>query len=35
MALVESFSGIRGIYKEDTTDEIASKYALAYFELLK
>lgn len=34
MALVESFSGIRGIYKQELTDEIIEKYAKAYYELL-
>ncbi len=34
MVLVESFSGIRGVYEEDLTDEIAERYAYAYYELL-
>ncbi len=35
MALVESFSGIRGIYGKDLTKEIAVKYAYAYSQSLK
>ncbi len=35
MALVESFSGIRGIYGKDFTDSIAVKYAYAYYSFLK
>jgi phosphomannomutase len=34
MALIESFSGIRGIYGEELTKEVITKYAYAYFELL-
>lgn len=34
MALVESFSGIRGIYGVELTDEVIGKYAKAYYELL-
>lgn len=32
---VESFSGIRGIYKEDLTDDFIRKYALAYASFLR
>ena len=35
MALVESFSGIRGIYGKDLTDSIAVRYAHAYYSFLK
>jgi phosphomannomutase/phosphoglucomutase len=35
MALVESFSGIRGIYGRDLTDSIASKYAWSYLSFLR
>ena len=35
MALVESFSGIRGIYGEDLTDSLAVKYAYSYCSFLK
>jgi len=35
MALVESFSGIRGVYGDELTKEITAKYALAYICLLK
>lgn len=35
MALVESFSGIRGIYDKDLTESIAIKYAYAYLSFLK
>ncbi|MBI2652094.1 hypothetical protein HYX00_01395 [Candidatus Woesearchaeota archaeon] len=35
MALVESFSGIRGIYDKDLTGSIAVKYAYAYHSFLK
>ena len=35
MALVESFSGIRGIYDKDLTESIAAKYAYAYCYFLK
>ncbi|MBI2646956.1 hypothetical protein HYW99_00600 [Candidatus Woesearchaeota archaeon] len=35
MALVESFSGIRGIYNKDLTDSIAIKYAWSYYSFLK
>ena len=34
MALVESFSGIRGVYGKKLTEEIIIKYAKAYYELL-
>jgi phosphomannomutase len=33
--IVESFSGIRGIYKEDLSDDIIRKYALAYAGFLE
>ena len=35
MALVESFSGIRGIYDKDLTESIAAGYAYAYYSFLK
>ena len=35
MALVESFSGIRGIYDKDLTDAIAVRYAYSYCSFLK
>lgn len=35
MALVESFSGIRGIYDKDLTDSTAIRYAYAYYSYLK
>ncbi|MAG91976.1 hypothetical protein CMO83_04840 [Candidatus Woesearchaeota archaeon] len=35
MALVESFSGVRGIYDKDLTESIAVRYAHAYFTFLK
>lgn len=35
MALVESFSGIRGIYGKDLTDSIAARYAFAYLSFLR
>ncbi len=35
MALVESFSGIRGIYGKDLTESIAIKYAYAYTTFLR
>ena len=35
MAIVESFSGIRGIYGKDLTDSVAVKYAYAYCSFLK
>src|SRR3989338_5712143 len=35
MALVESFSGIRGIYDKDLTDSAAVRYAYSYFSFLK
>lgn len=35
MALVESFSGIRGIYKKDLTDDIAIRYAYAFAQHLR
>ncbi len=34
MALVESFSGIRGIYGKELTDSIAVRYAYAFSQLL-
>tara|TARA_Y100000310_G_scaffold241784_1_gene245849 strand:- start:12473 stop:13813 length:1341 start_codon:yes stop_codon:yes gene_type:complete len=33
MALVQSFSGIRGIYDEDMTEQVAAKYAYSYQKL--
>ncbi len=33
--LVESLSGVRGVYGQTLTPDIASKYAAAYFSLLK
>ena len=35
MALVESFSGVRGIYDKDLTDSVAVRYAYAYYSFLK
>ncbi|MBI4143452.1 hypothetical protein HY487_01055 [Candidatus Woesearchaeota archaeon] len=35
MALMESFSGIRGIYGKDLTDSIAVKYAWSYLSFLR
>ena len=35
MALVESFSGIRGIYGKDLTDSIAVRYTHAYYSFLR
>ena len=35
MPLVESFSGIRGIYDKDLTDSIAAKYAWSYLSFLR
>ena len=35
MALVESFSGIRGIYDEDLTEAVAVRYAYAYYSFLR
>ncbi len=35
MALVESFSGVRGIYGKDLTDSIAVRYAYAYYSFLR
>jgi len=32
--LVESFSGIRGVYGKDLTDEVIAKYGTAFFEFL-
>lgn len=32
--LIETFSGIRGIFSESLTEEVAQKYALAYVSLL-
>jgi phosphomannomutase/phosphoglucomutase len=34
MVLIESFSGIRGIYEKEITKEIIEKYSLAYISLL-
>ena len=35
MALIESFSGIRGIYDKDLTESVAVRYAYAYHLFLK
>ena len=35
MALVESISGVRGIYGKELTEEIAAKYAAAYLSFLR
>jgi len=35
MPLVESFSGIRGIFDKTLTEEVAVRYALSYFQYLK
>lgn len=35
MALVESFSGIRGVYDKDMTDSIAVSYAYAFYSFLR
>ena len=35
MPLVESFSGIRGIYGKDFTGTVAARYTYAYISLLK
>ena len=35
MVLVESFSGIRGIYDESMTEKVAARYAYSYLSLLK
>lgn len=35
MALVESFSGIRGIYGTELTEDIAKSYSYSYFQYLK
>ncbi len=35
MALIESFSGIRGVYNKDLTDDVAVKYAWAYLSYLR
>ena len=35
MPLVESISGIRGIYDEDLTEQVAFRYAYSYLSLLK
>ncbi len=35
MTLITSFSGVRGIYGKDLTDDIAIKYAYAYYTFLK
>lgn len=35
MALIESFSGIRGIYGKDFTDDIAVRYAFAFSNFLR
>jgi phosphomannomutase len=34
MALVESFSGIRGIYRKELTDDVALRYSYAYSQFL-
>lgn len=35
MALIKSFSGIRGIYGKDLTENVAIRYAYAYYSFLK
>src|SRR3989338_4117167 len=35
MPLVESFSGIRGIYDDSLNEQIAARYAYSYISLLK
>ena len=35
MVLIESFSGIRGVYSKDLTDNISVRYAYAFSKLLK
>ncbi len=35
MALMQSFSGVRGIYGKDLTESIAVRYAYSYFSFLK
>ena len=35
MALMESFSGVRGIYDKDLTEGVAIRYAYAYYSFLK
>ena len=35
MVLVESFSGIRGIYDDGLTEQVAARYAYSYLTLLK
>lgn len=35
MALMASFSGVRGIYGKDLTESIAAKYAYAYYSFLR
>ena len=35
MPLVESFSGIRGVYDDGLNDQIAARYAYSYFSFLK
>ena len=35
MALVASFSGVRGVYGKDLTDSIAVRYAYSYYSFLK
>ena len=35
MVLVESFSGIRGIYDDSLTEKVAARYAYSYLSLLK
>ena len=35
MPLVESFSGIRGIFDKTLTEEVAVRYALSYFNFLQ
>lgn len=35
MVLVESFSGIRGVYGKDLNDDVARRYAYSYYKFLK
>ena len=35
MALMESFSGVRGIYDKDLTESVAVRYAYAYYSFLR
>jgi len=35
MALITSFSGVRGVYNKDLTDDVAIRYAYAYYSFLK